>query len=85
MSSADKAEKIIRDIETIIRREEARNVVRRIPDLVARPLLLTYVEDLTVNKGIDFAFQIYEAVVQRWCAREDRENYPHRRAQARPR
>jgi hypothetical protein len=25
MSSADKAEKIIRDIETIIRREEARN------------------------------------------------------------
>jgi hypothetical protein len=52
------------------RRNEARNVVRRIPDLVARPLLLTYVEDLTSSKGIEFAFQMYETVVQKWCERE---------------
>lgn len=52
------------------RREEAREVVSRIPDLVARPLLLTYVEDLTASKGIRFAFQMYEAVVQKWCERE---------------
>jgi hypothetical protein len=52
------------------RREEARQVVRRIPDLVARPLLLTYVEDLVANKDIRFAFQMYEAVVERWCDRE---------------
>jgi len=52
------------------RREEAREVVRRIPDLVARPLLLTYVEDLTADKGIEFAFQMYETVVQKWCERE---------------
>lgn len=51
-------------------RNEARRVVRRIPDLVARPLLLTYVEDLTTSKGIEFAFQMYETVVQKWCERE---------------
>ncbi|MFN0101135.1 MAG: SUMF1/EgtB/PvdO family nonheme iron enzyme [Bryobacteraceae bacterium] len=51
-------------------REEARKVVRQIPDLVARPLLLTYVEDLTASKGIEFAFQMYEAVVGKWCERE---------------
>jgi len=45
-------------------------VVRRIPDLVARPLLLTYEEDLTADKGIEFAFQMYETVVQKWCERE---------------
>lgn len=52
------------------RREEARKVVRQIPDLVARPLLLTYVEDLVAGKGIQFTFQMYETVVERWCQRE---------------
>jgi hypothetical protein len=52
------------------RRKEAREVARRIPDLVARPLLLTYVEDLTAAKGIQFAFQMYEIVVRKWCERE---------------
>lgn len=52
------------------RREEARQVVRQIPDLVARPLLLTYVEDLVASKGIQFTFQMYEAVVEKWCERE---------------
>ena len=52
------------------RREEARKVVRQIPDLVARPLLLTYVEDLIANKGIKFTFQMYETVVEKWCVRE---------------
>jgi hypothetical protein len=52
------------------KREEARNIVRQIPDLVARPLLLTYVEDLTSSKGINFSFQMYETVVAKWCERE---------------
>ena len=52
------------------RREEARKVVRQIPDLVARPLLLTYVEDLIANEGIKFTFQMYETVVEKWCERE---------------
>ncbi len=52
------------------RREEARKVVRQIPDLVSRPLLLTYVEDLIANKGIKFTFQMYETVVEKWCVRE---------------
>jgi hypothetical protein len=52
------------------RRREARGVARRIPDLVARPLLLSHVEDLTADKGIEFAFQMYEMVVRKWCERE---------------
>jgi hypothetical protein len=52
------------------RREEARNVVRQIPDLVVRPLLLTYVEDLLANKDIKLTFQMYETVVEKWCERE---------------
>jgi len=50
-------------------RIDAREVVGRIPDLVARPLLLTYVEDLTAEKGIEFPFQMYETVVRKWCER----------------
>jgi len=53
-----------------IGRGEARQVVSQIPDLVARPLLLTYVEDLTAIKGIPFRYQMYETVVQKWCLRE---------------
>ena len=52
------------------RLEEARSVVKQIPDLVARPLLLTYVEDLTAAKGIQFPFQMYEKVIEKWCERE---------------
>ncbi len=51
-------------------RTEARRVVARMPDLVARPLLLTYVKDLTASKGINSAHQMYEAVVNKWCERE---------------
>jgi len=51
------------------RLDDARKVVSRMPDLVARPLLLTYVEDLTTNKDIKFAFQMYEMVIQNWCQR----------------
>jgi hypothetical protein len=52
-------------------RDEARRVAKQIPDLVARPLLLTYVEDLTAAaKDIQFASQMYEIVVQKWCERE---------------
>jgi hypothetical protein len=52
------------------RRPAVQDAVSRIPDLVARPLLLTYVEDLTTARGIQFAHQMYEIVVQRWCERE---------------
>jgi hypothetical protein len=52
------------------RREKARKVVQQMPDLMARPLLLTYVEDLMFGKYTQYKFQIYETVVEKWCARE---------------
>ena len=52
------------------KRNEARRVAAQIPDLVARPLLLTYVQDLTAAKDVKYASQMYEIVVQKWCERE---------------
>lgn len=65
-------------VETYVRRRfrwgrprrEARSVVRRMPELVARPLLLSYVEDLTGDNSIQHTYQLYEEVVRRWCQRE---------------
>ena len=57
-------------MDAYLQREEARNVVRQTPDLVARPLLLTCVEDLIANKDIKLTFQMCETVVEKSCERE---------------
>ena len=52
-------------------RDDARDIVRKIPDLVARPMLLAHVPDLVrENKKIEYSFQIYEAMVAAWLERE---------------
>src|SRR5208283_665385 len=53
------------------RRNEARVIVAKIPDLVARPMLLAHVPDLVnLKKKIEYSFQIYEAMVAAWLERE---------------
>ena len=52
-------------------RRTAREIVAKIPDLVARPMLLAHVPDLvSLNKKIDYLFQIYEVMVAAWLERE---------------
>jgi WD40 repeat protein len=52
-------------------RREAQSIVTKIPDLVARPMLLAHVPDLVhLKRKIDYSFQIYEAMVAGWLERE---------------
>ena len=52
-------------------RRRAREIAAKIGDLVARPMLLAHIEDL-VGSDLDYeyAFQIYEEMVNSWLQRE---------------
>jgi len=52
-------------------RRKAREIVAKVPNLVVRPMLLTYIDDL-INTGESFhnSFQIYTAMVNGWLERE---------------
>ena len=52
-------------------RRKARAIANKIPDLVARPMLLAHIEDLvTSERKIDHSFQVYEEMVGAWLERE---------------
>ena len=54
-------------------RRRAREVVRAVPDLMVRPMLLAHVEDLVIRKRHErFAYrhQIYAALIDAWLERE---------------
>ncbi|MBD3290489.1 SUMF1/EgtB/PvdO family nonheme iron enzyme [candidate division KSB1 bacterium] len=52
-------------------RKKAQNIVKQIPNLIVRPMLLAYVDDL-INSGKTFnnSFQIYDEMVDAWFDRE---------------
>lgn len=53
------------------KRREALNLITKIPFLTVRPMLLTYLPDvMRVGQRIEYAFQIYELMVERWLKRE---------------
>jgi hypothetical protein len=53
-------------------RKKARDLVRKIPLLSARPMLLSYLPDLIDSEvQIEHAFQLYEALIEKWLERED--------------
>ena len=56
------------------RREAARSIVDKIPNLAVRPMLLTYVDDL-IDSGKECrdAYQIYVEMVDAWFERERRQ------------
>ena len=55
------------------KRRQARGLVKKIPLLSVRPMLLTYIPDLMESGAkIDFSFQLYEVLVQKWLEREKR-------------
>jgi hypothetical protein len=54
-------------------RKEAHNIVSQAPNLIVRPMLLAYVQDLIHSKkSIKTSFQIYEQMVEAWVEREQR-------------
>ena len=53
------------------RRQLAQAIVDKIPNLVVRPMLLTYVDDLIDSgKSFENSFQIYTEMVDAWLERE---------------
>jgi len=54
-------------------RKLAQDIVRQVPNLAVRPMLLAYVDDL-INSGKSFqnSFQIYSEMVEAWLERERR-------------
>lgn len=64
------------------RKEKAAKVISQSPNLMVRPMLLSYIDDLIENvKLYKFAYQVYEELIKRWVEREvarvkqDPENY----------
>ncbi len=52
-------------------RRRARDIVQKIPDLIARPMLLAHIQVLVDSgKNIQHAFQLYEEMVEAWLERE---------------
>jgi len=55
----------------IDRRQQAQAIVDKIPNLVVRPILLDYIDDLIVSdKPFENCYQIYTAMVDAWLERE---------------
>ncbi|MDZ7302137.1 MAG: DUF1566 domain-containing protein [candidate division KSB1 bacterium] len=55
------------------KRKEARELVKKIPLLSVRPMLLAYIPDLLESGAhIEYSFQLYEVLVQKWSERESR-------------
>jgi len=55
------------------KRRRARELVRKIPLLSVRPMLLAYIPDLLEsNARIDYSFQLYEVLVEKWLERESK-------------
>jgi hypothetical protein len=52
-------------------KEKAVEIVNKCPNLMVRPMLLSYIDDL-LDSNVDYkyTFQIYDALINRWIARE---------------
>lgn len=55
------------------KREQALELVNKIPLLSARPMILSYIPDLLESgRKYEYAYQMYEQIVQKWIERESR-------------
>ncbi|NUO81723.1 DUF1566 domain-containing protein [candidate division KSB1 bacterium] len=55
------------------KRTQASELVKKIPLLSVRPMLLAYIPDLLESGAkIEYAFQLYEVLVEKWLERESR-------------
>lgn len=55
------------------KQKQAAALVKKIPLLSVRPMLLAYIPDLLESgKQIEYSFQLYEVMIEQWLARESR-------------
>lgn len=63
--------KCLYPIWKIHKRRWAQRIVRKIPNLVVRPMLLAHIDDLVKAKRvIDYSYELYEEMVEAWLKRE---------------
>lgn len=56
---------------SFLKRGRAEKIVRKSPNLMVRPMILSYIDDLMENRHqYNFTFQIYEEIISRWIERE---------------
>jgi hypothetical protein len=54
------------------RRKKASKMVRKIPNLTVRPMLLAHIDDLVeTGRQINYSFELYEEMVEAWLRREE--------------
>lgn len=52
-------------------RKEATKIVRKVPEIMARPLILNWIDCLVDDKGYyEYTFQIYRTIISKWIERE---------------
>lgn len=55
------------------RYKKSKQIAKKCPSLMVRPLLLSYIDELISSKQIfQYTFQIYEVLIQKWVSRESR-------------
>jgi hypothetical protein len=55
------------------KRRRAFEIVKKSPNLVMRPMLLSYINDLVqADRTFEFSYEIYEVLVNRWIDRESK-------------
>jgi len=55
----------------LTKRFRALRIVRKSADIMARPLLLSYIDDLLSNKnGYTYSYEVFDVLVDKWVARE---------------
>ena len=55
---------------TPVARMRAKRAAHRFKDLMSRPLLLTYIDDLASKSELKYSFQAYRTIVESWLNRE---------------
>jgi Leucine-rich repeat (LRR) protein len=66
------------------KKKKAKSIVYKSPDLMIRPMLLNYINDLLDNPDNEYEFKadIYKELINKWLAREaNRQNYPEQKAE----
>lgn len=55
------------------KRKKAEKIVQKVPNLMMRPMILSYMEDLIKeNYRYEYTFQVYEDLIEKWADRESR-------------
>lgn len=57
------------------KRKKAFQIVKKSPNLVMRPMLLSYINDLVdENRTFEYSYEIYEVLVDKWIERESKKH-----------